>query len=364
MDEGGIKMSRNAYFEIVRTIVTILISLLFAFVIILLVSKEPWNAYSKMLFGPISSVRHFGNIIELSIPLIFTGLAVCIMFQAKQFNMMAEGSFFIGAIAASVIAINIKLPNGIHPAITIIIGGIAGGAAIFIPAILKSKWHANELVSSLMMNHISLLLGLFIVNFYLRDPNAGTLASFEFQATSVLPRIIPKTRIHLGIFIAIFMIVFTYYFLYKTRWGYALRMTGYNIEFSNYSGINTSFVVLYSQIMGGIIAGIGGATEILGMYSRFEWYKLPEYGWDGIIVAILAKNNPLLVPVGAFFLAYLRIGADIMSRTSDVASEIVAVIQALIIMLITAEAFLSKWKHNMLVKQTISEGANINAVHN
>ena len=356
-------MNRKVNFQVIKTAITIMLALAIAFLVILMVSNEPIRALNQMLFGPLSSIRRFGNVLELSIPLIFTGLAVCVMFEAKQFNMMAEGSFFIGAIAASYIGINFKLPYGIHALVAVIIGGIVGGLANLIPAILKSKYNGNELVSSLMMNHIVLYFGLFVVNTFLRDPNVGTLASFEFLDTAKLPRFIPKTRIHVGIFIAIIMIIVVYHLLYKTKWGYALRMTGHNIKFSQYSGIKTSQIILFSQIAGGIIAGLGGATEILGMYSRFEWYKLTGYGWDGIIVAILAKNNPILVPIAAFFLAYLRTGADIMSRTTDVASEIVAVIQAIIIMLITAEAFMSKWKQNIIVKQTLMEGVDKDATN-
>lgn len=357
-------MNRKVNFQLIKIAITIMIAFLLAFIVIFLVSDKPFNAFSQLLLGPLSSIRRFSNVIELSIPLIFTGLAVSIMYEAKQFNLMAEGSFFIGAVGASYVAINFNLPFGVHALVAVMAGGIVGGLANSIPAVLKSKYNGNELVSSLMMNHIILLLGLFIVNSLLRDTSVGTLASFEFHDTAKFPRFIPKTRIHMGIFIAIAMIFFVYYLLYKTKWGYALRMTGHNINFSQYSGIKTSHIIFSSQVVGGIIAGIGGATEMLGMYSRFEWHKLTEYGWDGIIVAILAKNNPKFVPVAAFFLAYIRTGADIMSRTTDVASEIISVIQALIIMLITAEAFMSRWKQNRIVKQTLLEGAEKDAAIN
>lgn len=357
-------MKKIVSFKLLKTIIAVLLALALAFLVIISVSDEPTNALGKLLFGPLSSLRRFSNVLELSIPLIFTGLAVCVMFEAKQFNMMSEGSFFIGAIAASYVAINFKLPYGIHPIVAVLVGGIVGGLSNVIPALLKSKYNGNELVSSLMMNHVALLLGLFAVNKFMRDPNVGTLASFKFQDSAKLPRFIPKTRIHMGIFIAILMVIVVYHFLYKTKWGYALRMTGHNIHFSQYSGIKTYKVILFSQIVGGIIAGIGGATEMLGMYSRFEWHKLTGYGWDGIIVAILAKNNPILIPIAAFFLAYIRTGADIMARTTDVASEIVSVIQALIIMLITAEAFMAKWQQNIIVKQTLTKGDDKGATNN
>lgn len=352
-------MRKEAIFEIIRTLVAISVALLLALIIVVSVSKEPGLALSKFLTGPISSTRHFGNVIEMMIPLTFTSLAVCVMFQAKQFNLGAAGSFFIGAVAATIVGIYFKLPAGIHPLAAILAGGIIGGLASSIPALLKSKWNASELVSSLMLNYILFFLGLYIVNFYLRDINAGAMVSHKLTTTALLPNLIPKTRIHFGLIIALIMVVFTYYFMYRTKWGYALRITGQNIKFAEYSGINTISVILYSQIIGGIIAGIGGATELLGMYTRFQWQSLPGYGWDGVIVAILARNNPLFVPLAAFFLAYLRIGADIMARMTDVQSEVVTLIQGIMIMLIAAERFLSTWRHKIIVKdakQSINTG--------
>ncbi|MEW9094513.1 MAG: ABC transporter permease [Clostridiaceae bacterium] len=339
-------------FEIIRTFVAILLAMSLAFLIILGISKQPLEALTTFLTGPFSSLRRFGNMIEMSIPFIFSGLSVCVMFQAKQFNMITEGAFFIGGVAASFIAVKVMLPIGIHPIVAILFGGLIGALAGLIPGILKTKWNADELVSSLMLNYVCLYMGIYVINNVLRDPSAGMMSSYVFNPTAVLKKIVPGTRIHLGIFVAILFIILTYLFMYRSKWGYALRMTGLNKNFAEYSGINTKKVILYSQVLGGFIAGLGGATEILGMYQRFQWQSLPGYGFDGIIVAILARNNPLFIPVGALFLAYLRVGADIMARMTDVPSEVIAVIQAIIIMLIAANRFLAKWKHQRIVKDS------------
>jgi len=181
------------------------------------------------------------------------------------------------------------------------------------------------------------------------------MVSFKLKASALIPNLIPKTRIHFGLFIVIGMIFITYYFLYRTKWGYSIRMTGLNQKFADYSGINTTSVIVYSQVIGGIIAGIGGATELLGMYTRFQWQTLPGYGWDGMMVAILARNNPALVPVAAFLLAFLRIGADLMARMTDVPSEVVSIIQAIMIIFVAAESFLATWRHRMVVKRAKEE---------
>jgi simple sugar transport system permease protein len=341
-------MSKNLKFDILRTVLAIGIALAIAIIIILFVSKEPLIAIQNLLIGPIGTVRHFGNVIEMTIPLVFTGLAVSIMFKASQFNLGAEGAFFAGAIGASIIAMKVALPLVMHPVVAILIGGLIGAVITGIPAILKVRWGASELVSSLMLNYVAFYLGLYLINYYFRDVNAGAMVSMPFLKTASLMAIIPGTRIHFGIVIAAAMILITYYYMYKSKRGYEIILTGENIKFAEYSGIKTGSVILTAQLIGGFIAGVGGATEVLGMYTRFAWQALPGFGWDGVIVAILARNNPALVPIAAFFLAYLRIGADLMSRMSDVQNDVIAIIQGVMIVLIVATSFLAKYRHKMI----------------
>jgi ABC-type uncharacterized transport system permease subunit len=340
----------NVSFGIIRTLIAIVASLIVVAIFIFFVSDEPLHAINVLLTGPLKSIKSIGYVIEMAIPLIFTGLALSVIFQANQFNLAASGAFFMGAVVASICAIKFNLPHMIHPIICILAAGIVGGIICGIPAALKLKWQANELVSSLMLNYIMLFSGLYIINSFFRDPSAGIMASFKLHKTAGLGTLFDGTRIHGGLLIAIAAVVFCYYFLYRSKLGYEIRMTGKNYNFSRYSGISVSKVIIYSQIVGGIIAGIGGASEVLGMYTRFTWQQLPSYGWDAIIVAILARNNPLLVPLAALFLAYLRIGADIMGRTTDVQSEVFAIIQGIMILLIASESFLSTWKHKRMIR--------------
>lgn len=345
-------------FELVRTVLAVLIALIVALVTILFASDEPGRALSLFLFGPLDSLRHFGNVLEMMIPLLFTGLAVSIMFSAAQFNLGAEGAFFLGGITATSVAINQSLLPVVHPVLSILAGGLTGALFCGIPALLKVKWNASELVSSLMFNYVALFLGLYLINYYMRDVDAGAMVSFKLADTSKLIRIIPKTRVHFGLILAALTVVAGYYFMYRTRWGYRIRLTGLNSSFARYSGIQTASVIILSQVLGGFIAGSGGAIEILGMYRRFSWQSLPGYGWDGIIVAILARNNPALIPVGAFFLAYLRIGADLMARSSDVQSEVVYIIQGVMIVLIAAESFLAHYRHKLVYREARKTAAS------
>lgn len=349
------KIDRLRRFEMIRTLAAVGLALGLAFLLILFTSEQPLEALKAFALGPISKFRYFGNVIELMIPLLFTGLAVSVMFSANQFNLVSEGAFFIGALGATWIATNFTLPGVIHPFVGILIAGIIGALVALIPTLLKLKWNADVLVSSLMLNYILMFLGFYFLNYHLRDPQAGDMASFKFPDSARLMRILPGTRVHTGLIVAIAAVILVYLFMYKTRWGYEIRMTGKNQNFAKYSGINVFRVILISQMLGGFLAGLGGGIEMLGMYNRFKYKMLPGFGWDGVIVAILARNNPALVPVGAFFLAYLRIGADIMSRTTDVSNQLVGIIQGVVIILVAAEYFMAKRKNRIIYEESMAD---------
>ncbi|MEW6522908.1 MAG: ABC transporter permease [Bacillota bacterium] len=352
-------MRRQVLFEVARTFLAITLALLLGFIITCLVSSEPVYAFRTFILGPFTSVLRFSSFIETVIPLIFTGLAVSMVFQASQFNIGAEGQFFLGGVAATMVGVALNLPPVIHALVALAGGAVAGGLGGYIPGVLKARWGTSELVSSLMLNYVFFRLGIYVINYHFRDPVAGAMVSHPLRQTSWLQQFLPPTRLHWGVLVAAMAVLFSFLFLYRTRWGYALRMTGLNRSFAGYSGINTASVIIYAQVVGGALAGLGGASELLGIHRRFLWQTMPGYGFDGIIIAILARNNPLLVPVAALFLGYLRTGADIMARMTDITSEMVMVIQAIMILLITAQAFLGHIKHRMVVREA-KEHAKLN----
>jgi len=349
--KSGKKLNIETRFEFLRFSTAIGIAFLLSFIIILLVSKEPLAALRNLFLGPLSSWRRFGNVIELAITLTFTGLAISVMFSANQFNMGAEGSFYAAGAVAAITALALPLPPVIHPFVGIVLGGLTGAVICAIPALLKARWGASELVSSLMLNYVFFYFTRYFVNTIFKDSNAGYVATYLLPLSAKLPKIIGGTRIHAGLFILAVIVVVTVIFMRRTVWGYALIQTGRNPAFAEYSGINTGMVTVYSQLVGGCIAGIGGSVEVLGMYDRFQWQNLPGYGFDGVIVAILAKNKPQYVPLAAFLLSYIRIGADRMSTATDVTSEMISIIQGIIIMLVAAQAFMSSQRQKMLIKE-------------
>ncbi|AEH51291.1 ABC transporter permease [Pseudothermotoga thermarum] len=341
-----------AFLELARFAITILIALLVGYIFLSFTTDNPNEAFRFFISGPLSTQRRFFEFLNNATPLIATGLANALVFQAKIFNIGAEGQFFFGAFGAMLCALTFPRISYIHLLLTLLTGAAFGAIWATVPAMFKAKWKASELVSSLMMNYISYYLVLFLVNNYFRDKAAGALVSYRFPETAWLATL-TWYRLNSGLFINLALAFLIGFIVYRSKFGYQIRIVGANKKFAFFSGIETSSVVFWVQILSGAIAGFGGAIEISAMYRRFVWQSLPGYGFDGIIVAILARNNPLLVPLSALFIAYLRTGANVMARTTGIAPEIVIVLQAIMIFLITAEALLEKFKTKVIEKEAM-----------
>ena len=245
-----------------KTVAAVLLSFMATVLLICLVSSTPLQTVKDFFMGPFQTVRRMGNIIEMAIPICFTGCGICIMYSTGHINMGSSGYFYAGGLAASVLAYGVLLPAGVHPLACILFGGVITALIAAIPAVLCIQWDINEVVSSLMLNYIWVYLGTWILRSFMLDPTAGFNASKAYQESAMLPRLLPGTRIHAGLLIAAAVIVFSWLFLKKTKWGYQIRMMGVNSRFAIYSGMGVTGILLSSQRLGGVSAGIGGAGHV------------------------------------------------------------------------------------------------------
>lgn len=346
-------------FNILRGLAAILLALAVATVFIFISSDEPLTALKYLLLGPVVSFKATGNVFNTTsfltilaamIPTIFSGLAVCVMFSANQFNLGGEGAIMLGGFVGALLGIYLKMNTGLHQVVCVLGGALAGGLIMLIPAILKVKLGASEMVTSLMMNYVVMFVILHFLNFVFADRSKGATQTFPFQETAKIPEIIANgTKLTWGFVVALIFVVIIALFMYRTKWGYAIRMIGINQSFAQYSGMQVGTVIILSQVIGGILSGMGGSIEVLGRFSTFLWRELPGYGWLGITIAILAKNNPIFVPFAAFFIAYLNKGCNLMATYSDVPSEMIDIIQAAIFLFFAAEQFLAKYRQRIVV---------------
>ncbi len=173
---------------------------------------------------------------------------------------------------------------------------------------------------------------------------AGAWGTAMFPVEAKLGNLISGTSMHYGMVILLFAILFVVVLMQKTPFGYKIRLTGQNPNFARTAGINADSIILGAQFVGGAIGGMGGAIEVMGIYKRFQWESRVSYVWDGLMIHMLANQNPLFIPLTAFFVAYMRIGAEIMSRNTNLDPELVAFLQGIVILLVASDKFLYSFK--------------------
>ena len=360
-------LSNAAVREFMRIFLAVSIALLLGLIVTLLVSEDPWGAYKAFLVGPLSRFNRFGDWIEESITLIFVGLSVAVAFKAKQFSLGAEGQLILGALVSGSVILFVPIPSPfLRISLAILAAMLVGFIWGAIPGYLKAYINANEIVSTLMLNTIALKLYDYFLTYKIKPEGAGYTASDFFPNAYRVPSFMPKifgewyemfskqTNITLYLYFMIAAFLVAWFLMYRTPFGYELRMVGSNIKFARYGGIDTKKVIVLAFAISGIFAGLAGAHLAQGIHNKLVLNISLGLGFEGIVVATMARNNPLFIPLSGLAYGYLRAGADIMERASDMSREMVLIVQALIILLVTAEGILP------VVQQRVNLGLSKN----
>ncbi|SHF25688.1 nucleoside ABC transporter membrane protein [Seinonella peptonophila] len=339
--------------ELTGIIGAALVAILLGIIIIYIVSEEPLTAIQSLLLGPISSAFNIGTVLNKAVPLIFTGLALAIVFQAGVFSMGAEGQLYMGAFVGALAALYIPgLPVWVHLPIIFLAAICAGAIFGAIPGFLKAYLNTDEIVTTLMLNFIAILSTSYFVNNIFKDPASGGYARMQYIASDLrLGRIVEGFTAHYGIIIALATVIVIYLLLYKTKFGYELRMVGQNSRFAHYGGISTKKIIILSVVISGGLAALAGIIEILGVHGTFKDYFSINLGFDGIIIALLARNHPFGVAVAALFYAYLQVGAQLMQGASDVPRELAVIIQVILVLLVSSQAIFTFLRQKYLLRQ-------------
>ena len=340
-------MKKNMVKPLLTLLVRLMLAVAVAAIVLagacILMEGDMAEVMTAFFLGPLEDEYAIAEILREMVPLIFTGVAVSLMVRCGQFNMFVEGAFFGGAFLAGVLAPMLGEHFIITPVIAILAAAVAMGLIGYVPAKMKSSLGVNEFVSSLMLNYIVYWVVMYLIHGVAADQDYPN-ATLYLEDAMRLPFLNEDIELSSNLIIALVVALLSGLFLFRTKWGYALRMTGDNPTFAVYSGIKAKSYVTSSQVIGSALAGMGGASFLLGNYYRFQWASLPNYGFDGFVIASIAGNNPYAVPLAALFLGYLRVGALQVSRLGDIPNEVIYVIQAIIIILFGAQFVLGRMK--------------------
>ena len=310
-------------------------ALLIVYALLALSSNDPWQATLSLVQGPITDPSRITQWLSDAASLTLTGLAVALVFRCGQFSLGAEGQVAIGALASGAVVLHLGAVPGAW-----VVGLLVGAAAGFlwgaVPGIAKAYGDADEIVSTLMLNYVALLLFSFAIKQWLEPPNAGFAVSDFYAPHAWMPTLGSSPVIPFTLVLAIALSLLTAYLLMRTRAGFELRMTGSNLRFALAVGLRVRRSIWLSMAVSGAIAGLAGAAVAETQTHRLILGLSGNIGYDGILVALLAANRPLFVPLAALAYSYLRTGGDIAQITSNTPREIVTTVQGLLILFVTA----------------------------
>ncbi|MEJ5229122.1 MAG: ABC transporter permease [Pseudothermotoga sp.] len=327
---------------------TLMVALVSGTMIIFLTSKSPLETIKWFYLGPLSNLYFLGNMLSGSIPLMLTGIAAVIAFRASIFNLGLEGQLYFGTFCATFVALQLKtVPAEISRFLVLLTAFFIGGLISTLSAVLKISFDVDELLSSFLIGQALIHVVNYFINGPMRDPLAGLSASRYIEDSMIFSKILPPSDLHTGIFLSVIVCVLAYFILRFSVLGYQIKVVGSNHLFARYSGIEPQKIWAVALFLSGGLAALGGIVDLLGVHGRFVRGFSYGYGFNGIAVAMIARNNPLLVIPSAILFSYLESGAQIASIMAQITPEISKIIQAIIFYLLTAQAlmeFLEKRK--------------------
>ena len=285
-------------------------------------------------------------------PYILAGLAVAVGFKCGLFNIGAEGQFGIGALCSAFVGYSLKgLPWYVHLPLALLAGAAGGALWGAIPGLLKGLTGAHEVVNTIMMNYISFRLSDWLLNGPMKAPGYRPLTPLV-ENSAMLPRFFPDPlRFNWGFILALALAVFVYWFLFKTTLGLEIRAVGANPDGARYSGMNVVRNFAIAMTLSGALAGLAGATQVLGIDHWVGQGFSAGYGFDSIAIALLGQSHPLGVVLAALLWGTLRSGATRMQSLAGVPIEIISIIQGLVIVFVAAPAVI-RWIYRIRAIRT------------
>lgn len=334
---------KNNIKDLLIPVLAVLIALLIGAGIIAYLGENPVTAYGYLFKGAFFGQREIAKTLTEATPMIFTGLALLVGFKAGLFNIGAQGQVIAGGLAAVTIGAFVQNVIINNIVVVIIAAAVAGFLFSGFAGYLKAKLGIHEVITTIMLNYIAGAFEQYALNYPLK---AGGLNGPSPQTPPVLeasrlPLLMESTKVpfNFGFVLAIAAAIIIWFIFKKTVLGYEIKAVGHNLTASENAGINVKWILILTMGISGILAGLGGAERVLGGIGQYTYKSglMAAYGFDGIAVALLGKTNPFGVILAAILFAALRVGGSAMQFNTTIPSQIIIIIQAIIILLIAAE---------------------------
>ncbi len=332
---------KSALMSILVNLTALITALAVSMVIIALSGAEALEAVRALWDGAFAGRAQVAGTLSKMIPLLLVSLGWIVAYSARRVSIGFEGQILIGGAFATWVGITLSLPIGLHLFLAVLFGVVGGAIWAGIAAWLWARRNVNEIISTLLLN----LIAIEVVSWLVRGPFQEATGTFPRSMPIVdaarWPLLVARSALTSDFLVALAMVVVIGFMLRHTTFGYRLRFTGANERAARHGGIKTIRVNVLALVISGALAGLAGASLILGGESRSMSDNFSaNYGFEGIVVALLARNNPYATVPAALLFAALRQGRGLMEARVGVSSSIVLIAQGLVILLIAGASFL------------------------
>ncbi|MCE8545574.1 ABC transporter permease [Ruegeria pomeroyi] len=340
------RQHRSRTMDLGIPVLSAVIALAFAAIPLMAAGANPITAYGEMVKGVFGSVFALSEMLTRATPLIFTGLAAALAFRAKLWNIGAEGQLYLGAMAAVAVGAGwLDLPGLVLVPLIVILGAAAGAAGMAVPTYLKSRFGADEVVTTLLLNFIILIFLQMMLEGPLKDPmGLGWPQSAPILDQGMLPPLMDRMRVHSGLILALVLAAVAQFMLARSVWGFRLRAVGENAAAARHAGINVKRSLFGVAIISGGLAGLAGVSEVAGLKGYLTADLSPGFGYTGIVVAMLAGLSPVGVVIAALFIASVFVGADSMSRAMGVSSFLADLVVSMSLLCVLVGGFIARYR--------------------
>lgn len=337
-------------------VLSAVIALLLAAVPLSLAGADIGPAYVEMVKGVFGTRFAFSEMLTRATPLIFTGLAAALAFRARLWNIGAEGQLYLGAMAAVAVGAGaVDAPAFVLLPLIILCGCAAGATGMAVPAYLKTRFGADEVVTTLLLNFVILIFVQYMLEGPLKDPmGLGWPQSSPILDQGMLPPLMDRMRVHSGLVVALACAAVAQVLLARSVWGFKLRAVGENSAAARHAGIGVERTLLGVAVVSGALAGMAGVGEVAGLKGYLTSDLSPGFGYTGIVVAMLAGLSPAGVVAAALFIASVFVGADSMSRAMGVSSFLADLVVSTSLLCVLVGGFFARFR---LVRTTARGGA-------
>lgn len=341
-------------------VLALFVALAIGGVILIIAGNDPIEAYITLFDSSLNGWTPMTRSLALATPLILTGLAAAVAFQMRIYNIGGEGQLYMGAIAASGVGLFLPAttPAVIMLSSMVVVGAIAGACWALLAAIPKALFNADEIITTLMLNFVALGLMNYLIfgsQSFWRDPQRTVPGGKRLPEVAIFPSL--SGRLHVGIIVAVAAAILLWVLLRKTTWGFQIRTVGDSPSAARYAGMGVRAKTVTVLAISGALAAIAGVSEVSGVAKGLEPVTIASnIGFTGIIVAVVARNNPIgVIPVSIFLAAITTAGGRLQSLGIDV--EVVFLLQGLIFLTVTAGEFFVSNRVILAPNQEPSEGA-------